>query len=147
VKIIIEYDDNIKEPEITVKGRENDPELEKLISSVRLLANNIAGKKDGTTHFINLSDVLYFETIDNKLFMYTSDNMFESNLRLYEIEERFSGTSFVRVSKSFIVNLRKVDNIKTESNGRLIAQLINGEKIIISRQYVAAIREKLAIGG
>ena len=81
------------------------------------------------------------------MFFYTADEVYETNLKLYEVEERFSNTSFVRVSKSFIVNLRKVASIQTETNGRLIAQLVNREKIVISRQYVAQIREKLGVGG
>ena len=147
MKIIIEQNDSFKEPEITIKCSAVDPELEKLISSIRLFANTISGKKDNATHFVSLSDIFYFETTDNKLFFYTADEVYETNLRLYEVEERFSNTTFVRVSKSFIVNLRKVASIQTETNGRLIAQLVNKEKIIISRQYVAAIREKLGVGG
>ena len=147
MKIFIEHDDGITEPEITIKCNAVDSNLDRLISSIRLFANTIGGKKDNATYFINLSDILYFETTDSKMFFYTSDDVYETNLRLYEVEERFSNTSFVRVSKSFIVNLRKVASIQTETNGRLVAQLANKEKIIISRQYVAAIREKLGVGG
>ncbi len=147
MKINIEQNDSFKEPEITIKCNAVDADIERLIASIRLFSNTISGKKDNVTYFISLSDVFYFETTDNKLFFYTADDVYETNLRLYEVEERFSNTSFVRVSKSFIVNLRKVASIQTETNGRLIAQLVNKEKIIISRQYVAAIREKLGVGG
>ncbi len=147
MKIHIEQDDSFKETEVTIKCNAVDAELERLISSIRLFANTISGKKDNATYFISLSDVFYFETTDNKMFFYTADSVYETNLRLYEVEERFRDTSFVRVSKSFIVNLRKVASIQTETNGRLIAQLLNKEKIVISRQYVSAIREKLGVGG
>ena len=147
MKIHIEQDDSFTEPEITIKCNAVDPNLDRLISSIRLFANTISGKKDNATYFISLSDVFYFETTDNKMFFYTADDVYETNLKLYEVEERFSNTSFVRVSKSFIVNLRKVASIQTETNGRLIAQLVNREKIVISRQYVAQIREKLGVGG
>ena len=131
MKIHIEQDDSFKEPEITIKCNAVDSDLEQLIASIRLFANTISGKKDNATYFVSLSDVFYFETTDNKLFFYTADDVYETNLRLYEVEERFSNTSFVRVSKSFIVNLRKDASIQTETNGRLIAQHVNKEKIII----------------
>lgn len=147
MKIHIEQNDSFTEPEVTIKCSAVDSELERLIASIRLFANTISGKKDNATFFISLSDVFYFETTDNKMFFYTDKDVYETNLRLYEAEERFKDTSFVRVSKSFIVNLKKVASIQTETNGRLIAQLINHEKIVISRQYVPAIREKLGVGG
>ena len=127
MKIHIEQDDRYIEPEITIKCNAVDPNLDSLISTIRLFANTISGKKDNATYFISLSDVFYFETTDKKMFFYTAND--------------------VRVSKSFIVNLRKVASIQTETNGRLIARLINEEKIVISRQYVAQIREKLGVGG
>lgn len=147
LKIHIEQDDRYIEPEITIKCNAVDPNLDSLISTIRLFANTISGKKDNATYFISLSDVFYFETTDKKMFFYTANDVYETNLKLYEVEERFSNTPFVRVSKSFIVNLRKVASIQTETNGRLIARLINEEKIVISRQYVAQIREKLGVGG
>ena len=145
MKIFIEQNDSIEEPEITIKCNVIDPELENLIATVRLFANTILGKKDNATFFINLSDVFYFETTDNRIFFYTEKEVYETSLRLYEIEEKFRNTSFVRVSKSFLVNLRKVSNIQSETNGRLIAELVNKEKIIISRQYVPNIKEKLGV--
>ena len=59
MKIIIEQNDSFKEPEITIKCSAVDPELEKLISSIRLFANTISGKKDNATHFVSLSDTEY----------------------------------------------------------------------------------------
>ena len=145
LKLIIEDNSNVDETEITIKCNGIDGDLSKLIETIRLFANTIPGKKDGVNFFIGLSEILYFETTDNRMFFYTENDFYETSLRLYEIEERFSETSFIRVSKSFIVNLSKVGNIRSETNGRLIAELINGEKIVISRQYVPLIKKKLGL--
>lgn len=145
LKLIIEDNSNVDETEITVRCNGIDEDLSKLIETIRLFANTIPGKKDGANFFIGLSDILYFETTDNRMFFYTDNEIYETTLRLYEIEERFKETSFIRVSKSFIVNLSKVGNIRSETNGRLIAELVNGEKIVISRQYVPLIKKKLGL--
>ena len=145
LKLIIEENSNVDETEITIRCRGIDGDLSKLIETIRLFANTIPGKKDGVNFFIGLSDILYFETTDNRMFFYTENDFYETTLRLYEIEERFSETSFIRVSKSFIVNLSKVGNIRSETNGRLVAELVNGEKIVISRQYVPLIKKKLGL--
>ncbi len=44
-----------------------------------------------------------------------------------------------------IVNIRKIKSVKAELNGRMIAELLNGEQIIISRAYVKELKRKLGI--
>lgn len=54
-------------------------------------------------HQIKLSDVYYFESVDNKVFMYCRDKVFESKQKLYELEQVVEGKKFFRASKSSIV--------------------------------------------
>ena len=65
--------------------------------------------------------------------------------KLYELEELFCGTDFFRASKSYIVNLKKVKSIRPAFNGRFEAHMKNGEKVMISRQYVPVLKEKLGL--
>ena len=65
-------------------------------------------------------------------------------LRLYELEEALSGNRFVRISKSVIVNLMKVESIRPALNGRYMCRLMNGEDVIISRKYVTEVKEKIS---
>ena len=44
-----------------------------------------------------------------------------------------------------IVNLRKIQSVKTEYNGRMQAQLLNGETIVVSRSYVKDLKRRLGI--
>lgn len=143
MKIIIEQSNIYSEVEITIKCNSIDESLEKLISSIRLYSSTISGKKDDKIYFLKPEDVLYFDTVDEKVFIYTADNVYETNLKLYEIEERFSDTSILRVSKSTVLNLIKIDYVSPLLNGRIEAMLQNGEKVIISRQYVPAFKSKL----
>ena len=143
MKIIIEQSNIYSEVEITIKCNSIDESLEKLISSIRLYSSTISGKKDDKIYFLKPEDVLYFDTVDEKVFIYTVDNVYETNLKLYEIEERFSDTSILRVNKSTVLNLIKIDHVSPLLNGRIEAMLQNGEKVIISRQYVPAFKSKL----
>ncbi len=145
MKIIIEHDSNIQETEITIKYNYLDEELEDILAYINLADNRMAGKANNATHFIKLSDILYFETVDRKVFFYTSTNTFETKTKIYQIEEKLANTPFARVSKSVIVNLRKVKSIASESHSRLCATLVNGEKIIVSRQYLNSIKDKLGV--
>lgn len=145
MKITINKSAAAKETEITVLCSELTPELEEIISHITLIDNTVTGKRDGETYFIPLKDIYYFESVDKRIFFYTEDGVFESSAKLYRLEEKLENTLFSRISKSVIANLRKVRSIKPEENSRLLATLSNGEKLIVSRQYVLDIKKKLGV--
>lgn len=143
LKINIEQSEDFNEVEISIKCPSIDERLENLISTIRLYGSSIIGKKDNKTYFLKPEEILYFDTVDEKVFIYTIDSIYETNLKLYVLEERFEGTSIIRVNKATILNLMKVESISPLLNGKIEAQLQNGEKIIISRQYVSKLKQKL----
>ena len=71
--------------------------------------------------------------------------MYSSELKLYEIEELLMNTSFVRISKSCILNTDVLDKVKISLNGKMEATLQNGEKVLITRHYVPAFKKKLGL--
>lgn len=145
MKINIKQDSNITETEITISCKQIDKELEAVISSLGLINHSVSGKLDGETFFIALGEVLYFETIDNKTFFYTNDKIYETSIRIYQLEEKLTDTPFVRINKSSLMNIQKVKSIKSEENSKLMATLSNGEKIVVSRQYMQNIKTKLGV--
>ncbi|MDF2686345.1 MAG: histidine kinase [Clostridia bacterium] len=145
MKINIKQDNSVSETEITIICKQIDSELETIISNLSLIDNTVAGKTEGETYFVSLLDVLYFETIDNKTFFYSKDKILEIPLKIFQLEEKLSNTNFVRISKSIILNLKKVKSIKSEPNSRLVATLSNGEKVLVSRQYMQYIKNKLGV--
>ena len=82
--------------------------------------------------------------MDKHTYVYTKGDCYESRDRLYELEEKL-GIYYVRISKSMIVNLRKVRNVSAEPGGRMVAVLLNDERVIISRNYVREIKRRLGI--
>ena len=116
-------------------------------TAIGLLENGekvIVGYKDGEKVPCRLSQIYYFETVDDKSFAYTKDTCLEVRSRLYEIEQSLD-FRFFRCSKSMICNLRKIKSVKAESNARLRAVLLNGEVIVISRSYVKELKKKLGL--
>ena len=89
--------------------------------------------------------VYYFESVDNKVFAYEKAEVSELKQKLYELEQRFAGTDFIRISKSMILNLAKVERFAPSFSGRFEAILQNGEKVMISRQYVPALKKQLGL--
>ena len=118
MKITIKYDPNVTENEVCIICREMTGEVREMISAVTLADNTITGTLGDETYFIPLVDVLYFESVDRKVFFYTADQTYETMSKMYAIEERLANTHFARVAKSFIVNLKKVRSIKAERASR-----------------------------
>jgi len=145
MKIVIEEPMEGEEDQVIVRCRQMDTELYQLIMNLKAHTNPVIGYDGGDIHRIDPGAVYYFETVDNKVFIYCRQRVYESRQRLYEIEEHFTGSDFLRVSKSVILNIQKIVSITPAYNGRFEANLDNDEKVIISRQYVPDLKEKLMV--
>ena len=147
MKLLIDQSPDNEEVEITIKCGMIDPGLEKLIEQIRLYSFFITAKKEGRTYPISLSDIYYFESIDNRTFLYAEHEVYECGLRLYELEQQLTKTDFARVSKSCILNVRMLKSVRALLNGKMEAELENGEKVIINRHYVEKLKRKLGLAG
>ncbi|MBC1611903.1 LytTR family transcriptional regulator [Listeria welshimeri] len=122
-------------------------DIEKVTNIVLSLEEKISVKKDGETYLLEPKVILYFEAVENKIFVYTEEEVYETNWKLYELEKRFDESSFFRCSKSMILNIEWIEKVASGFNGRFEASLLNNEKVIISRQYAKVLKQKLQIGG
>ncbi|MBQ7955769.1 MAG: LytTR family transcriptional regulator DNA-binding domain-containing protein [Lachnospiraceae bacterium] len=145
MKITIEMPKPGEEDEIIVRCASLDDKLMNLIYSLKSDQDKLTGYIEDRIVKLSPKDIYYFESVDNKVFAYTAKGTYEVHKKLYEIEEEYTHTDYLRISKSIIVNVAKIAYIKPIFNGRFEAQLKNEEKIIISRQYVLDLKKKLGI--
>ena len=145
MKLTIEQSPDYVDPEIIVRCDQIDDELRDIISYIGISDKNIIGECDGATFFIPLRDVYYFEAVDNYVFIYTQQQVYRSTARLYALEQRLQGMLFSRISKSTILNLKQLHCVQVIKNARLQGTLTNGEKLIISRQYVPQVKKALGV--
>lgn len=146
MKIIIEEKLSEEEEDtIIIRCTTMQEPLLRLIQSIKASNEELIGIKDAVIHRIPIEDVYYFEAVDHKVFIYTKSDVYEARLKLYEVEERYSSADCLRVSKSVILNLRKVRSFFPVLGGRMEAALDNGEKVILSRQYVPLVKNRLGL--
>lgn len=120
---------------------------ENIQSAIDALENNcrvIAARCEGETVMCQIDKIYYIESVDKRTYIYTKDNCLEVPYRLYELEDLLN-RNFFRAAKAMIVNIRKIQSVKAEINGRMMAELLNGEQIIIARSYVKELKERLGI--
>ena len=142
MKLFIEQTLDCKEPEIHITCGLIDVRLKRLIEQIKLYAFPVMAEKDGITTPIALEDIYYFEAVDNKVFLYTSKEVYRCGQKLYELETLLGDTPFVRIAKSCILNTAVVQSVRAQFSGRLEATLLNQEKLIISKHYLQAFRQK-----
>lgn len=133
------------EEEIIIRCRGMDEQLLKLIYALKSGREKLAVSKEDKIFQIAPSSVYYFEAVDNRVFACLEKEVYETKLKLYELEDRFFGTDFFRASKSVILNLARVESLSPAFNGRFEATMKNGEKLIISRQYAPLLKKKLGL--
>ncbi|MDD7795484.1 LytTR family DNA-binding domain-containing protein [Clostridium sp. 'White wine YQ'] len=143
MKITIENIPEGSEPEIIVRCNELDESLLQLIYSIKSSSKKLIGLTGLQMNIINPKDVFYFEAVDNKVFIYCKEKVYESRLRLYELETEYEKLGFFRASKSTILNISKIKSLNPIFYGKFEALLLNGEKVYISRQYVPILKKKL----
>lgn len=144
MRITIEAPKTGEEDEIIVRCADLDERILKLIQALRA-EDKLTGYIDDKIVKLSLKEIYYFESVDNKVFSYTAKETYEVHKKLYEIEQAFEHTDFLRISKSVIVNVAKIAYVKPIFNGRFEAKLKNDEKVIVSRQYVSELKKKLGI--
>lgn len=112
-----------------------------------------ANKKDSTIEAfgernrrarIPIAEILYFEADAEQVFAYTEKEIFQVRQRLYQVETLSSAAGIMRVSKSHLVNLRKIQSVRTALNSRLYAKMANGEEVLVSRKYAPSFKERIS---
>lgn len=145
MKISIENINHNEEEEIIIRCYEVNDEILELMKKLKTKSNTLIGYNDDAIYQLNPSNVYYFESLDNKVFIYCRDKLYESKQKLYELEQICDQRKFFRASKSIIINIAKISYIKPSLSGRFEATMENGEKVLVSRQYVPILKAKLGI--
>lgn len=144
MKLLIEQNDGYREPEIHIKCGLIDADLQHIIDEIQTLMFSLPVSKDGAVSKLSLEEIFYFESVDERTFVYSRTAVYACDYKLYEVEDKIGKCGFARISKSVVVNIRKIKLIKPQLNGRFEAILDNGERLIVNRHYVSALKQKFA---
>lgn len=145
MKIEINVDENAEDLKISVTCRQLTPDVERLLAALRMMNHQLTAKINDEIHLLDIAQVIYIESVDRKCYIYTSDQVYESEFRLYELEQRLEEYGFFRASKSFLIQLRSIQSLKADINRRIRVTMSNGEQIIASRQYADELKKRLGV--
>ncbi len=102
----------------------------------------LAVKKGSDIALLEFGDVYMFRVEDKQVKVYTESSEYQVKKPLYQVEENLT-SDFVRISKTTIVNLKKVERVAPSLKGMMFIQLKNGLKDNISRKYLPDFKQAL----
>ncbi len=147
MKVRIEIEEELQEDEVVIRCSRMD---EQIINIQAAILEQTRGKqqislKNGDTeYYLPLEDILFFETENKTVFAHTREKMLETEYKLYELEELLPG-SFMRISKSAIVNLDPIYSITRNLTASSVVEFVHSHKqIYVSRNYYKPLVERLA---
>lgn len=144
VEIVLKPD--LKEPHIVIYADEITREIQQIADRLSSSQTKIlTGTKEQKIFLLNPEEIYCFYSENQKVFAKTENGALCVRQKLYELEELFSGTSFVRVSNSCIVNIEKIKNLEISYTGTIDIIFKNGDKEFVSRRYVPKIKKYLGI--
>ena len=131
------------EESVVIRYKSLTPTLNKIISVLNGDDNRLRGKTDEGEVFFSPDEILYLESVDDKVFAYTEDKVVRIEGSLSTFMNEQDDESFFRCSKSMVINVGRVSALKSLSSNRIDATMESGEHIIISRRYASDFRRLL----
>jgi len=150
MKIDIDIDQKYKNVEVMIKAPKMNDEVTKLVNQLKDKSKEItriSGKIDDRIYILEPIEVLLFYSSLGKVYASTMKGTYEIKQTLYSLEDNLATSSFVRISKSAIVNIKKIKNIEVSFNGSLVVRFHNNQEEIISRRYVTKFKKFIGLGG
>ena len=146
MKIRIEIDEAQQEEEVIIRCREVNEEVFQLQNTLRKAEKEFGSillYRDKTEYYYPVRQIYFFETEGDAVYAHTEKESFLTEMKLYELMD-FLPDSFVRISKSTIVNARYIYSITRNVTASSEVKLMDTHKqVYVSRNYYKELREKL----
>ncbi len=112
--------------------------------STNSLLSRIVVKTPKAMVVIPVDDILYIEAQDDYVMIHTSDSRHMKKKTMKYFEERLSAEQFVRIHRSFIVNVSFINKLEPYTKDSFIAVLKNGVKLSVSNTGYKSLKELLS---
>ena len=146
MQVEIRIDSTVREPKVIVLTDRMTDEVNEIVRKIsETEPTMLAGFREDTVTVLDPEEIYRIYAANGKVFAVTAKAEYSLRMRLYEVEERFRGSSFVRISNSEIINLKTVRSFDLSLAGTIRVALKNGEAAYVSRRYVAKIKEALGM--
>jgi two-component system LytT family response regulator len=100
-------------------------------------------KKSGKIHVISTDEIEYLEAQDDYVMIYTKKERFLKQQTMKFFEKHLDPEFFIRVHRSYIVNVQSIDRIEPYEKTNYILSLKTGGQVPVSRSGMQVLKENL----
>lgn len=145
MKLIIKQSPDVTENQITIECSYISPQLERIIKEIRSMDCVVNGREGDNWYRIPLDEIVYFDSVDSKTFLYSKQKCYEVKESLGELEQRYRNMNFLRISKNTLIHLDKMKSTKVLPFSKMEVTMVSGEKLIVTRHYLENFRKSFGI--
>ena len=114
MKVEVEIDHEQNEKKVIIKTNVHDATVDKILAALNNIDSSIIGKIDNENFVLKLEDVYYFEAVENKVYAYLEEEVYEVTYKIAELNDLLKHSSFIQTARTVILNLDKIQKIKIE---------------------------------
>lgn len=140
-----EIENKYKQIELHVCNDELNDEVKSVVRELHEIFDETIAAVDERGNRLNISpsEILSFYAEGQKVFAVGVKDRYSVSMKLYELEEELAKRSFVRISRSEIVNYRKIKSMDMSVTGTIKITMKNDYETYVSRRNIAKIKELL----
>jgi len=146
MKLSVEQVATLDDIHVLVRFARRSFTLSRLLAAIRGLDEKIEAQDGRRVVLLDVVGIYYFESVDKQTFSYCEHEVHKIPLRLYEVKEKLQRYGFVQVSKSCLLNMNMLESVRNVGNSKMVAELSNGEQVIISRRYIPELKAAMKTG-
>ena len=129
-----------------ILNEENTESLKALVETLMLKSYQLFFPTPEGYIQVQTNEITYLEAFGDDIYMHLNQDASELIRQpLYQLEEMLKPYHFIRIGKSFIVNITKIKYIRTSFNAKLDLELISGTHLEVSRSFVKDFKRALGI--
>lgn len=146
MQVEIKIDKSLTEPKIIIETNEITEDISEIVKKLSEERTDIiTGFKQEQAQILEQAEIYCIYSANKKVCALTDKGEFTLRFRMYELEDRLDKNSFVRISNSEIINLKKVKGFDLSFTGTICVKMKNGRVTYVSRRYVSKIKQVLGI--
>ncbi|MEK5145578.1 LytTR family DNA-binding domain-containing protein [Psychrobacillus sp. FSL K6-4615] len=102
----------------------------------------LTGKQEDEWKPISIEKVSHIESLQKKTWFYANKEPYKTSIPLKELQLRLPD-NFLRIHRSYIVNISFIDRIVRDFSSNLLIQLQDGTELPVSQSYMTDVRAVL----
>ncbi|MBO5609669.1 MAG: LytTR family transcriptional regulator [Eubacterium sp.] len=140
-----DIDKRYKQIELHVCNEELNDEVKSVVRELHEIFDETIAAVDERGNRCKLapSEIVSFYSEGQKVMALGSRGKYSVGMKLYELEEGLAKKTFVRISRSEIVNYRRIKSLDMSVTGTIKITMKNGYETYVSRRNIARIKELL----